>query len=96
MQPEHLTVQNVNALQDNGKRWLEHLLGHHLKANQQVFIMVFTPGVEPSDASRRGALAHVQKVMSEAELNLSRQAVSGEQFESAVDEVMEEVRRRKP
>ena len=56
MEHEFLTVQNVKDLQDGGKRWLENVLGQHLKESQQVFIMVFTPGIEPDEASRRLAL----------------------------------------
>src|SRR5207249_3964395 len=55
MEHELLTIQNVKDLQDGGKRWLENVLGQHLRENQQVFIMVFTPGVEPDEAARRGA-----------------------------------------
>jgi hypothetical protein len=52
MEHEPLTIQSVKDLQDSGKRWLENVLGQHLKENQQVFIMVFTPGVEPDEASQ--------------------------------------------
>src|SRR5438128_1151946 len=57
MEHELLTVQNVKDLQAHGKRWLEDVLGGHLKENQQVFIMVFNPDVEPDEATRRQALA---------------------------------------
>lgn len=96
MEHELLTVQKVNDLQDNGKRWLEHVLGEHLKANQQVFIMVFTPGVQPDEASRRQALASVKQTLTYVEKNLSESGVTGEEFDSAVDEAMGDVRRRQP
>jgi L-fucose isomerase-like protein len=96
MEHELLTVQNVKDLQDGGKRWLENVLGQHLRENQQVFIMVFTPGVEPNEAVRRGALASVQRTMTHVEKNLAAQGVTDEAFDAAVDEAMEDVRRREP
>ena len=94
MEHEPLTIQNVKDLQDNGKRWLENVLGQHLKENQQVFIMVFTPGVEPDEASRRQALASVKQTMTQVEKNLTDEGVPGDEFDAAVDEAMEDVRRR--
>lgn len=94
MEHELLTVQKVNDLQDNGKRWLENVLGEHLTENQQVFIMVFTPGLQPDEASRRQALASVKQTVSTVEKNLSAAGVSDEEFDAAVDEAMEDVRRR--
>jgi hypothetical protein len=94
MEHELLTVQNVNDLQDSGKRWLEDVLGERLKENQQVFIMAFTPGAQPDEASRCEALASVKQTMSTVEKNLSAAGVSDEEFDTTVDEVMEDVRRR--
>jgi hypothetical protein len=94
MEHELLTVQKVNDLEDSGKRWLECVFGRHLKENQQVFIMAFTPGAQPDEASRRQALASVKQTMSTVEKNLSAAGVSDEEFDTAVDEAMEDVRRR--
>ncbi len=94
MENEHLTVQNVKDLQDGGKRWLEGVFGQHLRENQQVFIMVFTPGVEPDAAARRPALAEVTQMMGQVEQNLADERVTGDEFDTAVDEAMADVRRR--
>lgn len=94
MEHELLTVRNVKDLQDSGKRWLEDVLGQNLKESQQVFIMVFTPGVEPDEATRRQALAGVERTMAEVEQNLTEQSVTDEEFDATVDEAMEDVRRR--
>ncbi len=96
MEHELLTVQNVKDLQDGGKRWLENVLGQHLKESQQVFIMVFTPGVEPDEAWRRQALASVKQTMTQVEKNLAEQGVTDEEFNAAADAAMEDVRRREP
>ena len=96
MEKEPLTIQSVKSLQDSGKRWLEDVLGQHLRENQQVFIMVFTPGIEPDEASRRQALASIKQTMTQVEGNLAVGGVTGEEFDAAVDEAMEDVRRRDP
>ena len=96
MEQELLTIRNVKDLQDSGKRWLEGVLGRQLQENQQVFIMVFTPGTEPDEAARRRALAAVEGTMAAVEKNLAEQGASGEDFDAAVDEAMEDVRRREP
>ena len=96
MEHEPLTIQSVKDLQDSGKRWLENVLGQHLKESQQVFIMVFTPGVEPDEATRRQALASVKQTMTQVEKNLAEGGVSDDEFDAAVDEAMEDVRRREP
>jgi hypothetical protein len=96
MQHELLTVQNVKDLQNGAKRWLEDVLGQHLKESQQVFIMAFTPGVEPGEAARRRALASAESTMAQVEKNLTEKGVTGEEFDALVDEAMEQVRRREP
>jgi hypothetical protein len=94
MQHELVTVQNVRDLQEGGKRWLEEVLGQHIAENQQVFVMVFTPGIEPDEAMRRRALAAVEQTMATVEKNLAEQGVTDEAFDAAVDEAMEHVRQR--
>ena len=94
MEHELVTVQKVNTLQDGGKRWLENVLGEHLKESQQVFIMVFTPGVLPDAATRRSSLASVKQTMAQVEKTLADEGVTDEEFDAAVDEAMEYVRPR--
>ena len=94
MEHQRLTVQNVKDLQDGGKRWLENVLGQHLKESQQVFIMVFTPSIEPDEATRRQALASVQQITIQVENNLTEQGVTSDDFDAAADEAMDDVRRR--
>ena len=73
---------------------MENVLGQHLKESQQVFITVFTPVAIPDESSRRQALANVKQTMAQVEKNLEEQGVIDEEFNAAVDEAMEDVRRR--
>jgi hypothetical protein len=94
MENELVAVQNVKDLQGTGKQWLEAVLGHHLKENQQVFVMVFTPGIEPDAAAKRKAIASIQRTWDRVDANLLDKGATGEDFDAAVDEAMEHIRRR--
>ena len=52
--------QSVKDIQASGRHWLEDVLGQHLQENQQVFIMVLSPGREPDEEARRQARGHRQ------------------------------------
>lgn len=94
MQNEFVAVQNVKDLQNTDKQWLENLLGHHLEQNQQVYIMVFTPGIEPDATAKRHGLAVMQQTWNHVEGNLQDKGVTGGEFDAAIDEAMQQLRRR--
>jgi hypothetical protein len=92
MQLELHTVQNVKDLQESGKRWLEGVLGQDLRENQQVFIMVFTPGVEPDEASRGQARAGLERTFQKTAEYAETHCVADGEIDAAVDEAMQQVR----
>jgi hypothetical protein len=94
MENDLLATQNVAELQDSGKRWLEGVLGKHLQHDQQVFICVFTAGAEPTEATRRQALAAIENTMADVEKNLSEHGATDDEFDEAIDKAMEHIRRR--
>lgn len=47
-----VTVQNVSAIHDGEKTALEGLLGERLRDDQQVVIMVLSPGQQEDDTRR--------------------------------------------
>lgn len=96
MEREPVAVQSVKDIQASGKRWLEDVLGRHLENNQQVFIMVFTPGVVPSDERRREALAGLEKTWERVEKHMKDRGNTADEFDAAVDEAMEHVRPWQP
>jgi len=87
------TVRNVKDIQGGERRWLETTLGQQLQDNQQVFIMVLTPDVEPDEVTRRKAGKSIDAILDQAEQNATAQGVTAEEADSAVDEAMEHVRR---
>ncbi len=96
MENELLTVRNVKDIQDSDKRCLESLLGRQLQENQQIFILAFTAGVVPDEATRRKALAGIHQIQAKAETYANAHGVTDEEIDAAVDEAMEHVRRRTP
>ncbi len=92
MENERIAVQNVKDVPDNGKRWLEEVLGHHLDDTQQVFIMVFTPGAPPSEACRKESRSGVQAARANVQKHMTEHGASDQEYDAAVDEAMERVR----
>lgn len=91
-----IALQSVKDIQPTGKHWLEDVLGQHLRDNQQVFIMVFTPGAEPTETARARARAGLEQTWSRVEKHLQEHGISEADFDEAVDEAAREVRRRQP
>lgn len=91
---EHATLRNVTDVQGDKRTALEGLLGQQLSENQQVFIMVFTPGVVPDDETRQAA--RIEKTLDESERQAAARGITAEEADAAVDEAMEHVRHRRP
>lgn len=91
---ESIAVKNVKDIQATGKNWLEGVLGQHLEENQQVFIMLFTPGVEPDEVTRRAALDRMEKSWAKVGEHMEEHGITPEEFDAGVDEAMEQTRRR--
>ena len=86
--------RNVTDLVDSDKRSLEHLLGGQLGAEQQVFVMVFSPNHDPSPTQRSEAAARIEQTLSQNAAHAQSQGVTDEAIDEAVDEAMNAIRRR--
>ena len=53
MELSPIAVESVKNLEASGRQLLEGILGQKLQENQQVFIMVLSPGKEPDEQARR-------------------------------------------
>jgi hypothetical protein len=94
MERDPIAVQSVKDLQDSGKRWLESVLGHHLRDNQQVFIMVLSPGSEPDEDARRRARAGLEATFAKTEAYALAHGVTDAEIDAAIGEAMEGARPR--
>ena len=92
MEQSSVTVESVRNLQASGKRLLENLLGQQLQEDQQVFIMVLSPGSEPDEAARRQARLGLEATFRKTEAHAIQNAASDEEIEAAIQEAVEQIR----
>ncbi len=95
MERSQITVENVGNLQANGKRVLEDLLGQELLENQQVFIMVLSPGSEPDERARKQARAGLEATFKKTAAYAAEHGIADEEIDAAIREAREHVRSRK-
>ena len=85
-------VRNVRDFPPRERRWLESALGHSLQEDQQVFIVVLTPGVAPDEEARRQALTQMEQSFDEAQKHALEHGVSERDIDEAVDEATARIR----
>ena len=92
MEQSSITVESVGNLEAGGKRLLEEMLGRPLQEDQQVFIMVLSPGAEPDEEARRQARAGLEAVFQKTAAYAAEKGASDEDIDAAVLEAAEQVR----
>ncbi|MCI0333898.1 MAG: hypothetical protein L0228_11825 [Planctomycetes bacterium] len=85
-------VHNVKDMPPETRRGFETALGETLRDDQRVYVIVVTPGVEPSDRQRAEALADLRELGARGAKNRESLGVSVDEANKAVDEAMENVR----
>lgn len=95
MEQSLIAVERVGDLQAGGKRWLEDVLGQQLRENQQVFIMVLSPGTEPDETARRQARAGLEATFQKTEAYAREHGIDDGEIDTAIGEAMRHVRSRK-
>jgi hypothetical protein len=92
MEAASITVESVRNLQASGKHLLEDLLGRPLLEDQQVFIMVLSPGSEPDEEARRLARAGLEAAFRKTAAYAAEHGVSDDEIDAAVREVARQIR----
>jgi len=95
MEQSAIAVESVKNLQASDKRVLEDILGQKLQENQQVFIMVLSPGTEPDEAARQKARAGLEATFQRTQAYAHERGIADQDIDAAIDEAMEHVRPRK-
>ena len=90
------TVRNVADLPEQERQSIEHLVGKPLANDQEVFVMVYTPGTPPDEAARSQARQRLVQNLDELHAEMQQRGVTIEEAEAAIDEALEDVRRRTP
>jgi hypothetical protein len=95
MEHSPIAVESVKNLQAAGKDFLEGILGRKLEENQQVFIMVLSPGKEPDEAGRRQARAGLEETFRKTEVYAREHDITDAEVDDAIEEARKQVRLKK-
>jgi hypothetical protein len=87
------TLRNVGDLAEAERRSLEHLVGQPLASDQEVFVMVYTPGTAPDEKTRAEARERLMQSLDEVRADLQRRGVSAHEVDAAIEEAMNAIRR---
>jgi hypothetical protein len=91
---ESMADCNVNDIPAAERHAIETLLGRSLSADQQVFIMAYTPNAGPSKTVRDAARASLQQAFAKIDEHAKACGVTPEEADAALDEAMEQIRPR--
>lgn len=86
--------RNVNDMPAAERQVIEALLGRSLDADQQVFIMAYTPNAAPSKAVRDAARTSLQQTFAKIDEYAMARGISPEEADAALDEAMQQIRPR--
>jgi len=89
---DSITIQKAGNLETPAREWLHQLLGRSLQADEEVTILVLPPHATPSTDKRRVAMQRMEQVLDKSAEQMKD--VLDSEFDEAVDEAMEHVRKR--
>ena len=89
-----MITRPVNDIPEPDRRSLENLLGHPLEADQQVFVMVYSAGQVPDEATRRAAAAKIRQTLAEVDQYRVANSIPDEEVDAAIDEALHQIRQR--
>jgi hypothetical protein len=95
MEQSLIAIESVKNLQASRKRLLEDVVGQPLQENQEVLIMVFSPGKLPDDVVRGKVRAELKATFEKTQAHAIEYAITDEEIEAALHEAMDTVRPRK-
>lgn len=84
----------VKEILADEKRTLEGMLGTSLAADQQVFVLAYTPGAIPSDDARENARRGIEAILATNQGFAKDQDVAASEADDAIAEAMRQTRRR--
>ncbi|NIL98950.1 MAG: hypothetical protein GTO53_13365 [Planctomycetales bacterium] len=90
---DSIFVQKAGQIASPAREWLQNLFGRTLGEDEHVTIFVATPHAAPAAEDRRAAFERMNKVLDEAAKRMKD--VSDEDFNEAVDDAFEDIRRRR-
>lgn len=91
---ESMTTRNVQDIPSTERAAIEALLGRRLGAEQQVFIMAYTPNLPPDKSVRRAAEENLVRIFRSVDAHGTAQGITPQEADAALDEAMHHVRPR--
>ncbi len=86
-----VAVRRVKDLDEPIRRWIASMFGRELQEEEQITITVFPPHSAPAAAVRQKAATHMDRILDKAAENM--RDLPDQEFEGAVEEAMQQVRR---
>lgn len=93
MVKEKIAVHKTKDLGAEARRLIEKLLGRRLRAEEEVAILAFPPHPSRSQSARQAAMKRMEAFLDEAASHAAE--FPEDELESAIDEAIHHVRRRK-
>lgn len=92
---QNVAVRTMKDLDENARQWVQNVFGHQLREEDQIItLLVFPPHPAPAPDARQQAAARLEKVMDAAAAKAKN--IPDDEFDAAVDDAMDHVRRREP
>ncbi len=89
---DSIAVKKASEIETPARQWLQHLLGRSLGDDEQVTIVVASVHAAPEAKDRQAAFQKMDRVLDHAAKNM--QDIPDAEFDEAVDEAMEKIRKR--
>ena len=89
---ENVAVCKAKDIEAAARQWLQGLLGRELNEEEEITILAFPPHPAPSEGIRRAVGERLDRILDKAANNMKD--IPDSEFEAAVDEAFEHVRRR--
>jgi hypothetical protein len=83
---------NVADLSEDQRKLLESLIGQPLSAEEVVYWVVMRPGRPPAAADKARARTGMEALFAKTDQHAVEKGTTAEEFETAVDEVVQHVR----
>jgi len=88
-------IHNVKDMLPTMRQGFEAALGETLLDNQRVYVVVVTPGVEPSNRQRSEAVADLRELGKRGTKHREALGVLGDEADQALEAAMENIRPRR-
>lgn len=89
---QNIAIKKANEIETPVRQWLQQLFGRSLNDEEQVSIFVGSGHSPPNATERHAAFERVNRVLDTAAGNMQQFPES--EFDEAVDEAMQQIRKR--